>query len=198
MEQGQKRCEIHHGCVLGAWSAPASAVWIFPDGDYRLSFLASKFISRIDGLPRDEIVSGFITFKSYYEDWSNTTITKVLDANVRVGNYVYDGSDVVPGFMWPGPSLMFGAGSRGHAIDADDDIWLRFTPRTSLVEFEYVTSAGEFNTASVVSNTLTAVPEPGSGGLAVAVFIGAGLVSLLPTVGFTERYGNVQSGAMCR
>lgn len=164
--------------ALGAWSGSAYADWMFPDGVYKLSFQASKFISRIDGLPRDEVVSGFITFKSYYEDWSNTTITKVLDANVRVGNYVYDGSDVVPGFMWPGPSLMFGAGSRGHAIDADDDIWLRFTPRTSLVEFEYVTSAGEFNTASVVMNTLTAVPEPGLGGLAAAGFIAAGALSI--------------------
>lgn len=50
-----------------ASSGPASAVWMFPDGTYKLSFQASGFVSQIDGLPRNETVSGYITFTSAYD-----------------------------------------------------------------------------------------------------------------------------------
>lgn len=159
-----------------ASSGPASAVWMFPDGTYKLSFQASGFVSQIDGLPRDETVSGYITFTSAYDAMLDITMPTVIDADVRVEGQLYDESEVLSGFGWPGETLSFGAGGRGHAIDAADDIWLRFTPRTSLVEFRYVTSAGEDNLASVVTSNFAPVPEPTGGALTASVLIAAGLV----------------------
>lgn len=171
--------------VTLASSGPASAVWMFPDGTYKLTFQASGFVSQIDGLPRDQTVSGYITFTSAYDAMLDITMPTVIDADVRVEGQLYDESKVLSGFGWPGETLSFGAGGRGHAIDAPDDIWLRFTPRTSLVEFRYVTSAGEDNMASVVTNALVPVPEPEYRGLAASVLIAAALVMARkrPTLG---------------